>query len=481
MPILSAGLGAVLQQQQTLAPQQQYALRILRMSAQELLDEAALAAEENPLIERDSTAQEATAGQPTALHEEAESVSREGESLDSPEDRGPLENAYSGWSRQGNQDEDTPAIERVAAPVSLREDLLTELGSLRVDELTHELVTCLIDELDDTGFLPAPIEKIAQELSGVVVASLEDWQRALTLLQTFDPPGVGAHSFTESLILQAQRRFEEGEASAQTVALLKRLVTEALSQIASQDRKALLRVADGNEVALNEALALLKRLTLHPAAEYANVNTQYVVADILVTKHHDTWSANLNAAAQPGLRISNLAQSVAVDESSAFGHYLAEAKRLVSGIEARQATLLRTARFAVAHQQAFFERGQAALVPLTIGEAAAALELSDSTVSRAVSGKYFQCPLGTFELRSLFLLPAVQTVDASGMSAAVTPAHIRARIRELISAEPAGTPLTDQALTDMLRAEGVAITRRTVAKYRDLEGIPVARLRATAN
>ena len=117
------------------------------------------------------------------------------------------------------------------------------------------------------------------------------------------------------------------------------------------------------------------------------------------------------------------------------------------------------------------------MLPLTIGEAAAALGLSDSTVSRAISGKYFQCPLGTFELRSLFLLPAVQAVDAEGLSASVTPLRIRARISELIAQENPEKRLSDQALTDLLRAEGFDITRRTVAKYRDLEGIPTARLR----
>ena len=481
MPAISAGLGAVLLQQQTLAPQQQYALRLLRMNAEELLDEAALAAEENPLLERDAPAEGADAApaDSAALHEEVESVRREGEAQ-LPDDRGPLENAYSGWTR-GAGDDETPAVERVAATASLRDDLLAELGSLSADDETRRLAACLIEELDDSGLLPGTLEETVESLAAIVSAPIEAWRRALDLLQTFDPAGVGASSPAESLALQARRRVEEGLARPEAGALLERLVTSHLRQIAAQDRPRLIEAAGGDEALLDEALALLRTLNPHPAADYSGERTQYVVADIIVRRIDGVWTADLNPAAQPGLRLSSLAQSVAVDERTPFGRYLSEARRLISGIEARQTTLLRAARFAVSRQQAFFERGAAALIPLTIGEAAGELGLADSTISRAVSGKYLQCPLGTFELRSLFLLPSVQAVDAEGMSTSVSPARIRARIRELIAAEPAEKRLSDQSLTDMLREEGFDITRRTVAKYRDLEGIPTARLRGAAH
>lgn len=478
MSALSSGLGTVLLQQQTLAPQQQYALRLLRMSAQELLAEADLAAEENPLLERDAAAEASPAEQAAVLHEEVEAVTREGEPLEDAADRGPLENTYAGWPRSGDGEDETPVVERVAAPVSLRSDLLAELGTLTLDEKTRELVACLIEELDDAGFLPAPVEEVAPELSDIIQAPSEAWQKALEILQSLDPPGIGAVSPTESLILQARRRQTEGEATEETVELLTRLVRECLPQLAARNRKALLKVANGDAAVLDRALALLGTLSPHPASRYADVNAQYVIADIVVTRRNGSWTADLNTGAQPALKISSLARNMAVDEATPFGRYLSEARRLIAGIEARQSTLLRTARFAVARQQAFFEKGSAALQPLTIGEAAAALGLSDSTVSRTVSGKYLQCPLGTFELRRLFLLPSVQSIDAAGTCAAMSPAGIRARIRAIVAEEPAAAPFSDQVITERLQNEGVSITRRTVAKYRDLEGIPVARLRA---
>lgn len=477
MPSLSAGLGLSVQQQQTLAPQQQYALRLLRMSAQELLDEADLAAEENPLLEREAPADETERQDQPALHEEADAVRGE-DAEQFPEDRGPLENVYSAWSGSGAGDPDElPAVERVAAPSSLREDLLAELRTLDVDETTREVVACLIDELDDSAMLPAPLEEIVKDLSSVLDAPLKTWCRGLELLQTFDPPGVGAANAVECLTLQVRRRIAEGTADRAVGRLLIELIERHLREIALNDRTALAAVARGDEALLDRALALLKTLNPHPASDYSSEATQYVVADVLVRRTGGRWTAELNASAQPGLRLSSLAQGAAVDESTPFGRYLAEAKRLIAGIEARRSTLLRAAQFAVGRQQAFFEKGRAALVPLTIGEAARELGLSDSTVSRAVSGKFFQCPAGTFELRSLFLLPAVQATDSLGMSESVSPARIRARIGELVAAEPAEKRLSDQALTDLLRAEGFDITRRTVAKYRDLEGIPTARLR----
>ena len=452
-PSISASLAAQLAQQQTLAPQQQYALRLLRMNALELLAEADLAAEENPLLEREAQEEAAETESAPSLHEESEAVRGEDETP-FPEDRGPLENIYSGWSGSGaDHADETPAVERVAAQSSLRDDLIAELNSLSTDELTHELVISLIEELDDSGFLPQSLAETAESLKRIVSAPLDAWQKALALLQTFDPPGVGASSPAESLALQVRRRMESGSVQKDTGELLIELILKHLKEIAADDGKALLAAAGGDRKKLDAALSLLKTLNPHPAANYASEATQYVIADITIRRESGHWRAFLNPGAQPGLRLS------------------------ISGIEARQTTLLRAAEFATERQQAFFEKGRAALLPLTIGEAAAALGLSDSTVSRAVSGKYFQCPLGTFELRSLFLLPAVQAVDAEGLSASVTPLRIRARISELIAQENPEKRLSDQALTELLRAEGFDITRRTVAKYRDLEGIPTARLR----
>ena len=431
MSFVSASLTTAPLQQQTLTPQQQYALKLLHMNAGELLAEAERAAEDNPLIECEELERPSADTQPTAgaLHEETEAVRHEGESI-APEDHGPLENTYTSWTGSGAGDPDE-----------------------------------------------TPLAEVAKSYMSIAAAPAADWQKALALLQTFDPPGVGASSPTDALILQVERRITEGTVKTAVGELLVVLLKNHLRQIAGNDRRALLAAAKGDETLLQDALALLQTLDPHPASGYAPEAVQYVIADIQVRHRGNRWEAMLNPQAQPAIRLSSMAQGLSVNESSPFGHYLAEARRLISGIEARQSTLLRTAQFAVDRQQAFFSEGRSALVPLAISEAAGALGVADSTVSRAVSGKFFQCPLGVFELRSLFMPPSVRAVDALGISQAVSPAKIRARICTLIAGEPPQKRLSDQALTELLNAEGFDITRRTVAKYRDLEGIPTARLR----
>ena len=328
-PSISASLAAQLAQQQTLAPQQQYALRLLRMNAPELLAEADLVAEENPLLEREAPEADAPTESAPSLHEESDAVRGEDETP-FPEDRGPLENIYSGWSGSGAEHADeTPAVERVAAESSLRDDLIAELNSLNTDELTHELVISLIEELDDSGFLPQSLAETAESLRKIISAPLDAWKKALALLQTFDPPGVGASSPADSLALQVRRRMESGSVDEQTGELLIELILKHLREIAADDSKALLAAAGGDSERLESALALLKTLNPHPAANYASEATQYVIADISIRREGGRWRAFLNPGAQPGLRLSAVAQTIAVDESTPFGRYLSEARRLI--------------------------------------------------------------------------------------------------------------------------------------------------------
>lgn len=491
MPTLSAGLQLTQAQQQILAPQQQFALKLLRMTAQELLDEASLAAEENPLLEQEPPAEPALeAAAPGArLEEEGGAAADAAEASESrlPEDRGPLENAYSGWSGAGGDDEGEPWIERVPARRTLRDDLLEELGTLSVAPLERELASCLIDEIDERGFITAPIEAIAADYERFAHADLAAWRRALALVQTFDPAGVGTAGPAAALALQARRAAAEGRADPLEAEAAARLVEHALKAVASGSRKALLAAIaplGGGEALLDRALALLKTLRPYPASEYGAPAAPYVVADLVALERAGRWHAALNPAAQPGLRLSELAQSAQAGRGTPFARYLDEARRLIAGIEARQTTLLRTAEFAVSRQQAFFREGAGALAPLRLADAAEALDLAESTISRAVAGKFIQSPQGTVELRRLFPAGGVPTKAPAGSAAgaaapaAASPARIRARIAELIAGESREKPLSDQALTDLLRQEGYDITRRTVAKYRDLEGLPSARLRA---
>lgn len=475
-----------LEQTQTLSPQQQFALRILQSSSLELQAQTEAMLEDNPLLEREDA--ESAAEERSPQRPESPALAEEGHAEpggELPEDRGPLENVYAGW--KSRTDDDSP-IERVAAVATLREALLADWGALALPEPQRTLVRCLIEELNDDGRLEAPLSAIAQAYQRVADAPLDAWTQAKELLQTrFDPAGIGASSAAECLSLQANRAVQEGRIDPAAGGLLSKLLLSELSALAAKDRKTLLKAAKtegADEAALDRALALLPKLNPHPAANFCADPAQYVVADLFVVRPSADrpWQAVLNPNAFPMLRIHALASRAAVGEGTPYGRYLTEARRFVEAVRARQETLFKTAAYAVERQQAFFDEGRSALEPLSIAQTAKALGLAESTVSRAVSGKFLQGPQGMMELRALFTRTG-GSLGASGSAVGgqgaceASQAQIRARIAALIAQEPPEKPLSDQKLTDMLNAEGLSIMRRTVAKYRDLEGLPPARLR----
>ena len=494
--MLNNSLAILQTQQQTLAPQQQFALKLLQMSAAELLAETALAAEDNPFIEReDSHLEPENEITETKLFEEqADSIDfpeRFGESAAAPAEARPLERIYSLWPGSGNGafDDASPA-EKVAEKESLREYLLAELGGLKLNEKKRRLVACLIEELDDRGFLVTPLEEVAASYRVIEDAPVEAWADALRCLQSFDPPGIGASSAVEALTIETIRASNEALVSKAAADLLCDLLNNDLAALAKHDfkrmRAAFKRTGIPEDSSiLEEALTLLRRLDPHPAANFSNDTPQYIVADLIVTRcnsienHSHVWRVYLNPDAMPSVKLAPSASLAPLPDNSPLARYLSEAKNLVAALEARRATLIASARFAVEHQQRFFDDGPGALAPLTIQETAAALGLAESTVSRAVSGKFLQTPYGTIELRSLFTRAVLKSGEASGES--VSQHNIRTRIVEIIRNESPEKPLSDQAITNRLQSEGCDITRRTVAKYRDLEGIPPARLRAHGN
>ncbi len=491
--MLTNSLTVLQTQQQALAPQQQFALKVLQMPAAELLAEAELAAQENPFLERDELSTPLPVNVTTGIEREdasqpGESADRFGETPPGVTEQSPLERIYTEWpAASGSYRDDISPVEQVAQPESLRKRLLAELASLALAHTEHLLVECLIEELDERGFLSTPLAEVAQSYRQVADVPLEAWSTALKTLQTFDPPGVGAASAVEALVIETQRACDDGLVSKAGADLLCEILKNDLSALAKRDMKRLRSVfkrigMPEDEAILEEALEFVTHLNPHPAADFSVEAPQYVVADLLVVraeaseKGASPWLVHLNPNAVPQLRLSSSSHLASFDEHSPLARYLREARNLVAALEARHATLLAAARFAVDRQAQFFDAGASALVPLTIQETAAALGLSESTVSRAVSGKFLQTPKGTIELRTLFTRAALKGGEARGES--ISQQKIRSRIAEIIRTESPEAPLSDQALTDRLVKEGCDITRRTVAKYRDLEGIPPARLRA---
>lgn len=443
-------------QQLVLTPQLQQAIRLLQYSAQDLEQEVAQALLDNPLLERD---------------EEYDTEGGEAEPAEPNGDDGFRE--FGTVSRPQDGDDEYSRPEAAPAP-TLRQHLLEQLRLTRATPRDRVLVELLIYELDDNGYLTTPLEAMAAMLPGELDVELGEWQAALRLLQSFDPPGVGAATVGDCLLLQLERL--EPDAPPQVLACARELAKEHLALLASGNLPGLRRQLGCGLDVLRNARQLLLRLDPKPGRGWAHDLADYVRPEVVVRKAGGRWKAYINPAVMPGLRVNADYERI-IRQSRQAGaeglqQQLQQAHGLIRSIHQRFDTILRVATAVVERQQAFFERGEQAMRPLVLRDIAQELQMHESTVSRATRQKYAQTPWGVFELKRFFTT-AVSREDGDATSSAA----VRSLIQDLIQREPAAKPLSDNLIASMLAERGVVIARRTVAKYREAAGIPAASLR----
>lgn len=333
----------------------------------------------------------------------------------------------------------------------------------------------LVGCLDPRGYLSLPTDEVAGAL-GCEIAVVEE---ALALLQSLDPPGVGARSLQECLLLQLSRSPVEG-ADAEVVRLAERLVREHLEELAGGrvDRLAAVLCADLEKVHL--AVRLVRALDPKPGLAFGGQqDVRYVQPDVVVERVGSDYVVLVNDWGVPRLGLSRyyrrLLEGDLVDEATR--QFLQDRMRravwFLRSVEQRRHTLHRVAEAVFRFQRDFLERGWPGLRPLTLRQVAEAACCHESTVSRAVAGKYAQTPRGMFPLR--FFFPSAL---AGRAGEAVATASVKKLLQEMVAGEDPSSPYSDEALAVLLRERGVDISRRTVAKYRAELGIaPSARRR----
>jgi RNA polymerase sigma-54 factor len=270
---------------------------------------------------------------------------------------------------------------------------------------------------------------------------------------------------SECLLLQLDQLDEHtpGLAAARILA------RDHLERVAGRELAALRRELAASDEELEVAMALVRSLNPRPGAIISAAKAEYVVPDVFVRRTARGWSVEVNAATLPRVRLN---QSYADMLGRGAGHatmrtQLQEARWLLKSLEIRHDTLTRVARSIVERQTAFLELGEEHMRPMILRDIAEAIEMHESTVSRVTSGKYMHTPRGVFELR-YFFSSQVESGDGSGTSSTA----IRAKIRKLVREEDPANPLSDSRLAEILSGEGIPVARRTVAKYRDILGIP---------
>ncbi|GGZ53826.1 RNA polymerase sigma-54 factor [Lysobacter xinjiangensis] len=450
-------LQASLGQHLVMTPQLQQAIRLLQLSSIELDAELNEAVESNPLLEWDE-------GGVIAMPEAAPTEpAPENETWGDAE----LEGWGDGPSGGSGLDGDGMSLaEQVAERETLHDHLLWQLHLSSLSPRDRRIGAAIIDAISDDGYLREPLDMIAASVDPPV--PVEDVATVLHCVQHFDPIGVGARSVSEALCVQLHALDADTPGRALAIriadALLERLPKLGADGIAAELGEPL----DEAE----QAVALLLSLDPRPGAQMGELSPEsYVAPDVTIWRQHGGWRVALAEHTRPRLRINRGYEALISRTSSSDAAYLRsqlqEARWLLRNVEARGETLLRVARCLVQRQSAFLDLGDGALRPLTLREVATEVGLHESTVSRAIARKYARTPRGTLPLRAFFASGV-----GGGTAEETSSTAVQSMIRQLISSENPRKPLSDARLADLLRASGVPVARRTVAKYREAMSIP---------
>ncbi len=453
-----------------MTPQLQQAIKLLALSNLEIESFVAEALESNPLLEVGELRHEKGDDQPEAASSEHESTPDfDGETaLDiadyardpeaTPADRGD-------WAQAGSLasgGEELPDLEnRSRSEPTLAEHLAGQIGALAHDAREGLIAGRIIHELDEAGYLHTSLRELSDDLG----APLAEVERALTLVQSLDPTGVGARNLSECLALQAREADRYDPCMARLI--------DHLDLLASGDIARLRRLCDVDEEDFADMLAELRSYDPKPGCRYGGDAETAIVPDVIVKPADGGgWHIRINEASLPRLVVNRdyyvELEAGSRDKASRawLNEQLGEADWLIRALDQRQKTILKTATEIVTRQEGFFREGVSAMRPLTLREVAEKIEMHESTVSRVTSNKYLSCPRGTFEMK-YFFSSGVAAADGEGASSEA----IKARIRALCDAEDPKKVLSDQKLADMLNEEGFDLARRTVAKYREAIGI----------
>jgi RNA polymerase sigma-54 factor len=347
-------------------------------------------------------------------------------------------------------------FDSLVAATSLQEVLLEQVRESQLAAEQWPIAEMIIGNIDDYGYLKATIE----ELSASTGLPAEKILEVLRVIQTFDPPGVGARDLRECLLCQLERAGHQSS-------LEYRIVRDFMESLGKRRIPEIARGTGCSVDEVQDALARIARLEPRPGRAFLPDNDQYVLPEVFVQRIGDEFTVTTNNEHIPHLRISNTYKDLMSQggNSAEVRNYIREkiraGKFLIKSLHQRQQTILNIAREIVHRQREFMEKGVAFLKPLTMVQVAEVVGVHETTVSRAVSGKYMDTPQGIFEMK-YFFTAGIQTASGNGLS----NTSVKDMIAEIFKKEDPTKPLSDQEVVKMLKEKGIVIARRTVAKYR---------------
>ncbi len=467
-----------------MTPQLMQAIKLLQLSNLDLAAYVETELEKNPLLERSSEDADAPAASEGESQQKAESEwSAEGakaEEFDPPEgttadpddggeatpsssDNLPVQSEWAGVGAGARPDADYNLEAFVSAEVTLVDHLAEQLALAVADPVRRMIGRHLIDLVDEAGYLTEGLAEAAEKLG----APLAEVESVLAILQGFDPPGVCARNLTECLAIQLKEQ-DRFDPAMQTL-------VEHLDLLAKRDLAALRKVCDVSDDDLSDMIAEIRHLNPKPGLAFGSTLVQPIVPDVFVRQGPDGgYIVELNSDTLPKVLLnqSYYAEVAGTARNDKDKTYLADclqtATWLVRALDQRAKTILKVAKEIVRQQDAFFAHGVQHLRPLNLKTVADAIEMHESTVSRVTANKYMATSRGIFELK-YFFTSAIASADGGEAHSAEAVRH---RIKQLIDAENAQDVLSDDTIVERLRAAGIDIARRTVAKYREAMRIP---------
>ncbi|MDH4445449.1 MAG: RNA polymerase factor sigma-54 [Akkermansiaceae bacterium] len=455
-----------LSQQQTLAPQMRKSLEILQAGTLELSQLVRQALETNPVLE-DLTEIQSLDDEVDA--EDLDSLEYLNTTDDDWRERSILEGKSSPWT-QDDEERRQRVYDSIVAPETLQQHLQHQLDLSMVDPNVREAARAILGNLDERGFLDQPLKTLGVQLA----LRPKDLQAALSLVQSFEPAGIGASGIQESLLLQLAR--SDGEETIEY-----KIVRDHLGDLARKRHPQIARILGTTVERIAEAASRIGRLTPNPGGEFDPTGNPYVLPDAIIERDEDlNWSARLTGEHLPTLRINDFYKDMigknGTDSKARqfLRDQIRDGRSLIHAISLRQETILAIAHKLIEHQPLFLKKGHRHLCPLTMSDIADELSLHATTISRAVAGKYVLTPHGLMEMRAFFAT-GYQTSDG----AEISNAGVREAIQQLVSSENPEKPLSDEVIMKALDKQGIKVARRTVAKYREQLNILPSHLRKT--
>jgi RNA polymerase sigma-54 factor len=381
---------------------------------------------------------------------------------------GDAEGEWGGRESSGEAQEKRDFVEAsITRSPSLADNLEWQLMMATPDEQQQVLGKVIIGNLDENGYLTCPLEDIAESQN----VSLSQVEKILSLIQTFDPAGVGARNLRECLLLQLEN--QRGEMALKAF----QVVDQCFEDMEKRKYPPILKALGCTPEQLREILRFISTLEPKPGRSFEPDDTKYIVPDVYVRKVEGEYVILLNDDPVPKLRISPYYRKLLKDknasnvkETKAFlENKIQSALWLIKNIEQRRKTIYRVTESIFKIQRGFLEEGVSALKPLTLKQVADMIGMHESTVSRVTTHKYVETHRGLFELKYFFTsgLESADGMDVSSLS-------VKEKIKELVEQESSQKPFSDEKITQVLKEQGLSIARRTIAKYREELRIPPA-------